>query len=45
MAEYYVKTTGNDTTGDGSDANPWATLYYGETQMSSGDTLWKKIRK
>lgn len=25
MATYYVRTTGNDTTGDGSTGNPWAT--------------------
>lgn len=25
MATYYVKTSGNDTTGDGSSGNPWAT--------------------
>ena len=26
MTTYYVKTTGNDTTGDGTTGNPWASL-------------------
>jgi hypothetical protein len=25
---FYLSTTGNDTTGDGTEANPWATLQY-----------------
>jgi len=37
---YYVSTTGNDLTGDGSQSNPWATPGYGSRQlMSAGDTL------
>ncbi|HEV8539424.1 MAG TPA: DUF1565 domain-containing protein, partial [Bacteroidota bacterium] len=26
--DYYVATTGNDTTGSGSQANPWRTIAY-----------------
>ena len=26
-ATYYISPTGDDTTGDGSMENPWATLY------------------
>lgn len=36
---YYVATTGSDTRGDGSNANPWATIGYGIGRMQSGDTL------
>lgn len=27
MATYYVRTTGNDSTGDGSSGNPWLTVH------------------
>ena len=36
---YYVSTTGNDTTGDGSSAYPWATIQKGADTMAAGDTL------
>lgn len=39
MATYYISTTGNDTTGDGSLANPWATISKAITTASSGDTI------
>jgi len=38
-ATYYVSTTGNDTTGDGSIGNPWATFQKGNTGMAASDTL------
>jgi len=36
---YYVSTTGNDTTGDGSSGNPWATIQKGADTMANGDTV------
>ena len=35
----YVSTTGSDTTGDGSIANPWKTIGKGIATMAGGDTL------
>jgi len=32
---YYVTTTGNDTSGDGSAANPWKTLMYAVTKVAA----------
>ncbi len=40
MADQYVATTGNDTTGDGTIGNPWATISKGLTQVPVGDTLY-----
>ena len=40
MATYYVKKTGNDSTGDGSSGNPWLTIQHGHDQMADGDTLY-----
>ncbi len=37
-ATYYVATNGNDTTGDGSSGNPWATLQKAVNTMVAGDT-------
>ena len=39
MATYYIATTGNDTTGNGSSGNPWATISKAHTSASSGDTI------
>ena len=36
---YYVNTTGNDDTGDGSYNIPWQTIQNGLDQLSAGDTL------
>lgn len=38
MADYYISTTGNDTTGDGTLASPWATFakVYGLGSAASG---------
>ncbi len=36
---YYVATTGNDTTGDGSAAKPFKTIGAGLNKIASGDTL------
>ena len=36
---YYVATTGDDTTGDGSSGNPWATMTHALTMVSAGDTI------
>ena len=38
-ADYYVSTTGNDTTGDGSSGNPWATIQFAINRVSAGDTI------
>lgn len=38
-ATYYVSTTGNDSTGDGSSAKPWKTVGFGTGKMAGGDTL------
>lgn len=37
---YYVSTTGDDDTGDGSFANPWATWQKGFSELVAGDTLY-----
>lgn len=36
---YYVAVTGSDTSGDGSQAHPWATIQHAATQVSAGDTV------
>ena len=36
----YISPTGNNTTGDGSSGNPWATPAYAVTQASAGDTIF-----
>jgi len=38
MATYYIATTGNDTTGNGSEATPWATFAKFLSSSASGDT-------
>lgn len=38
MATYYIATTGNDSTGDGSSGNPWLTLAKFLASSASGDT-------
>jgi hypothetical protein len=46
MATYYVATTGNDTTGDGSSGNPWATPGKGAASATSaGDIVYVKIER
>lgn len=35
----YVATTGSDSTGNGTEASPWATPTYGANQLAPGDTL------
>jgi hypothetical protein len=42
MADIYVATTGNDTTGDGSSGNPYATPGKAAGVASAGDTIWIK---
>lgn len=40
MPTYYVSTTGNDSTGDGSIDHPWATPVFGASRLTqSGDAL------
>lgn len=39
---YYVATTGNDGTGDGSSGTPWLTVGYAVTQATAGDTIFVK---
>jgi hypothetical protein len=41
MATYYINAdTGNDTTGDGSQGNPWLTLSKTVSSTVSGDTIF-----
>jgi hypothetical protein len=42
MATIYVSPTGNDTTGDGSEGNPYATPGKGATVLADGDILYVK---
>jgi hypothetical protein len=42
MADIYVATTGNDTTGDGSVGNPYATPGKASGVASGGDTIFVK---
>ena len=39
-ATYYVATTGNDTTGDGSFSLPWKTIGKAASVMVAGDTTY-----
>jgi parallel beta-helix repeat protein len=39
MATYYVRKTGNNTTGTGTTGNPWLTIAKGHSVATSGDTL------
>jgi hypothetical protein len=41
-ATYYVATTGDDSTGNGSIGTPWRTPAYGAGRLSTGDTLYIK---
>ena len=38
--DYYVNPGGSDTTGDGSQAHPWASIVYAAAQVAAGDTVW-----
>ncbi len=40
--DYYIATTGSDTSGDGSAVNPWRTLAKGVSVLNPGDTLYLK---
>ena len=40
MAEYYVKTSGNDSTGDGSSGNPWASPGKAGGSLTNNDILY-----
>jgi len=37
--DYYVDTGGSNTTGNGSQGNPWQTIEYALTQVSYGDLI------
>ncbi len=37
---YYVAPSGNDTSGDGSQGNPWKTIQKGVNSLAAGDTLY-----
>ena len=39
MANIYVSPTGSDTSGDGSQSNPYKHIYYAIEQASDGDTV------
>ena len=41
MSTFYIATTGNDTTGNGSESTPWLTLAKFLSSSTSGDTfIW-----
>jgi len=41
MATYYINAdTGDDTTGDGSQGNPWLTMSKANSSSTSGDTIF-----
>lgn len=40
MTDFYVSLTGNDSTGDGSIGNPFATIQKGTLLSHPGDTTW-----
>src|SRR6266567_2536852 len=41
MTNYWVSTTGSDSTGTGSSVSPWATIGKGDTGfVGPGDTIW-----
>ena len=42
MADWYVSTSGNDSTGDGSIGSPYATVSKAITSASAGDTIYVK---
>jgi hypothetical protein len=39
LSQVYVKTTGSDTTGDGSSGNPYATIGFALTRVATGGTV------
>jgi hypothetical protein len=39
-ADYYVSSSGDDVSNDGSIGTPWKTLSYGVTQCTSGDNIF-----
>lgn len=39
---FYIATTGSDSAGDGSQANPWASLYHALPLLSAGDILMQE---
>lgn len=39
MATYYIGPTGDDTTGDGSEGNPWFNLLFAINNSSASDTI------
>lgn len=39
MAQYYIATTGNDTTGTGTVGNPWATITKAYNTSAANDTI------
>ncbi len=39
MASVYISPTGNDTTGNGTSGNPWATISKAVSSSSAGDTI------
>ncbi|NBC16561.1 MAG: hypothetical protein GVY18_04495 [Bacteroidetes bacterium] len=39
MATYYISTAGDDSTGDGSEGNPWASYDHAYQQSVAGDTI------
>ena len=39
MATYYIAPTGDDTTGDGSEGNPWLNLFHALDEMDQSDTV------
>lgn len=42
MATFFVSTTGNDSTGTGSQLSPWRTVAKGVSGLNPGDTLYMR---
>ena len=38
-SEFYVAVSGNDSSGDGSSSNPWASIQHALTQVPDGSTI------
>lgn len=39
-SSYYVSTTGNDSTGNGSESKPWATIAHASKKVGAGATVY-----
>ncbi len=39
-SDYFVSPTGDNSSGDGSEGNPWRFIGFAESQAANGDTIW-----